>query len=58
MAAALQGSPPAPPAQFETAVEHGIAAVEDPTPELVAFFAQVDARRTGWIRTNSTTPPG
>jgi len=31
-------------AQFETALEHGIAAVDDPTPELVAFFASVDAR--------------
>lgn len=31
-------------AQFETAVEQGIDAVEDPMPELVAFFAQVDAR--------------
>jgi hypothetical protein len=30
--------------QFETAVEHGIDAVDDPLPELVAFFAQVDAR--------------
>ncbi|MHC9295434.1 oxygenase MpaB family protein [Mycobacterium sp. LTG2003] len=28
---------------FETAVEHGIDAVESPPPELVAFFAQVDA---------------
>lgn len=31
-------------AQFETAVEHGIDAVEDPMPELVAFFDQVDSR--------------
>lgn len=31
-------------AQFETAVEHGIAAVDGPIPELVAFFDQVDAR--------------
>ena len=31
-------------AQFETALEHGIAAVDDPFPELVAFFDQVDAR--------------
>ncbi|MCB0930506.1 MAG: DUF2236 domain-containing protein [Mycobacterium sp.] len=30
--------------QFETALEHGIAAVEDPSPELVAFFESVDAR--------------
>jgi hypothetical protein len=30
--------------QFETAVEHGIEAVDGPLPELVAFFAQVDAR--------------
>jgi hypothetical protein len=30
--------------QFETAVEHGIDAVDDPLPELVDFFAQVDAR--------------
>jgi ER-bound oxygenase mpaB/B'/Rubber oxygenase, catalytic domain len=30
--------------QFETAVEQGIDAVDDPLPELVAFFAQVDAR--------------
>jgi hypothetical protein len=30
--------------QFETAVERGIDAVDDPLPELVAFFAQVDAR--------------
>jgi hypothetical protein len=30
--------------QFETAVEHGISAVENPCNELVAFFAQVDAR--------------
>lgn len=29
---------------FETAVEHGIGAVEDPPEELVAFFAQVDDR--------------
>ncbi len=31
-------------AQFDTAVTHGIGAVEDPIPELVAFFGQVDAR--------------
>jgi hypothetical protein len=31
-------------AQFETAVEQGIEAVDDPMPELVAFFASVDAR--------------
>lgn len=31
-------------AQFETALEHGITAVSDPMPELVAFFAAVDAR--------------
>lgn len=31
-------------AQFETAVEQGIDAVRDPMPELVAFFAAVDAR--------------
>lgn len=31
-------------AQFETAVQHGIDAVDDPMPELVAFFASVDAR--------------
>lgn len=31
-------------AQFDTAVEHGIGAVDDPMPELVAFFAAVDAR--------------
>lgn len=31
-------------AQFETAVEHGIEAVDDPMPELVAFFGAVDAR--------------
>lgn len=29
-------------ALFDTAVEHGIDAIEDPPPELVAFFAQVD----------------
>ncbi len=29
---------------FETAVEHGIDAVENPPGELVAFFEQVDAR--------------
>ncbi|MCW1959196.1 MAG: DUF2236 domain-containing protein [Mycobacterium sp.] len=31
-------------AQFETAVEKGIDAVEDPIPELVAFFDSVDAK--------------
>jgi hypothetical protein len=31
-------------AQFETAIESGIEAVEDPMPELVAFFESVDAR--------------
>jgi hypothetical protein len=31
-------------AQFETAIVHGIAAVKDPMPELVAFFDQVEAR--------------
>lgn len=31
-------------AQFETALEHGITAVNDPLPELVAIFEQVDAR--------------
>ena len=31
-------------AQFETALEHGIAAVDNPMPELVTFFAAVDAR--------------
>ena len=31
-------------AQFETALEHGIDAVDDPIPELTAFFAAVDAR--------------
>jgi len=30
--------------QFETAVERGIDAVDNPSPELVAFFGQVDAR--------------
>jgi hypothetical protein len=30
--------------QFETAVEHGIDAVDNPLPELVEFFAHVDAR--------------
>src|SRR5206468_3179678 len=30
--------------QFETAVEQGIDAVDDPLPELSTFFAQVDAR--------------
>ncbi|WP_063820702.1 oxygenase MpaB family protein [Nocardia carnea] len=28
---------------FDAAVDHGITAVEDPSPELVAFFASVDA---------------
>ncbi|MGI9125836.1 MAG: oxygenase MpaB family protein, partial [Mycobacterium sp.] len=31
-------------AQFETALEQGIDAVDDPLPELSAFFAHVDAR--------------
>ena len=31
-------------AQFDVAVKQGIGAVEDPMPELVAFFDQVDAR--------------
>jgi len=31
-------------AQFETAIEHGIDAVDDPMPELVAFFKQADSR--------------
>lgn len=31
-------------AQFETALELGIAAVDGPLPELTAFFGQVDAR--------------
>lgn len=31
-------------AQFDAAVAHGIDAVEDPFPELVAFFGQVEAR--------------
>ena len=31
-------------AQFETALTRGIGAVDDPLPELVAFFDQVDAR--------------
>lgn len=31
-------------AQFDTAVVRGIGAVDDPIPELVAFFAQVDSR--------------
>lgn len=31
-------------AQFEEALEHGIDAVDDPMPELVTFFEQVDAR--------------
>jgi len=31
-------------AQFEMALEHGIETVENPLPELVAFFAAVDAR--------------
>ena len=35
-------------AQFETAVESGIEAVEDPMPELVAFFGQVD-NRPYWV---------
>lgn len=35
-------------AQFETAVEHGIDAVEDPMPELVAFFEHVD-NRPYWV---------
>ena len=35
-------------AQFETAVEHGIEAVGDPLPELVAFFDQVD-NRPYWV---------
>lgn len=35
-------------AQFETAVQSGIEAVEDPMPELVAFFHQVD-NRPYWV---------
>lgn len=31
-------------AQFDSAVDSGIEAVDDPTPELVAFFAAVDSR--------------
>ena len=38
-------------AQFETAVEHGIDAVDDPIPELVAFFAAIDARPY-WVDQN------
>ncbi len=35
-------------AQFETAVESGIEAIEEPMPELVAFFHQVD-NRPYWV---------
>ena len=35
-------------AQFETAIERGIDAVENPMPELVAFFEQVD-NRPYWV---------
>ena len=35
-------------AQFETAVDHGIDAVADPMPELVAFFDHVD-NRPYWV---------
>ena len=35
-------------AQFETAVEQGIGAVENPIPELVAFFDQAD-NRPYWV---------
>lgn len=31
-------------AQFDTAVNHGIGSVQDPMPELVALFEQVDVR--------------
>jgi hypothetical protein len=31
-------------AKFETALDHGIGAVDEPFPELVAFFEQVEAR--------------
>lgn len=35
-------------AQFETALEHGIDAVDDPMPELVAFFEAAD-HRPYWV---------
>lgn len=34
--------------QFQQAVDHGIATLNDPAPELIAFFAQVE-QRPDWV---------